>query len=473
MVTKTIVFIFALVLISIASANREEYETIFDVFEDNYANVTSLSTVCKNALQHYNITHILSRIREHTTEAQLQIGGKPLPLNEVLGVSALNLFQISPDMMALVAATRHKNFMSGGIEDVAQNNPPDHYVPRDKPFVFSEQFDSLMAEVTEPDSPYTPLFGTEDVTLMQGYVLEESANDASSRAGRAISVLLNHLVKNIGTNDQDKFTILFADESNIADAVQVTSVEQFAQALVASGWRFRSFVKQRVSLFMLLVMKDEKTGTFTDVPASIFVRTGYENATIPSGHAEFCWNLYNGTLNTTICFFTGSGIRGTTFGWQWPAKDWAGENIFSDVRDQDKALELLSYAALYGNLANYVAAKNKLLDYGYGVLGLCNDAVAVMQMVQQGHVDIYPLVMDRELVLESFEEWREKVGNSEKAEKLLWALKEMPDDRKDNNSMKERALKSIPFVPGKELYRSTVAARRILSDPSIKRTPSE
>jgi hypothetical protein len=459
-----VVFFFVVLCIGVGLSTHnitQPYETIFDLEEENYANLTSLTTVCKNALLHYNITEILALIREHTTEAQLEIAG--LPLNEVLGISALNLFQISPAMMAVVAATRNKNFNTGGIEDIVQTNPPEHYVPQDKEFVFSRDFNKLMEAVTEPDQPYSPLFGTEDFTLLQGYVLEPSANDASSRAARAISVLLNHFVNNILVHDESKrFSVQFDDPSGTTDGIRATNVEQFINALHAAGWQFRTFIKQRISLFMLLVMRDEKTGAITDVPASIFVRTGYENATVPSGHAEFCWNLSNGTLNSTVCFFTGSGIRGTTFGWQWPAKDWAGENIFTNVADPEKSMDLMKYAAVYGSLANYVASKNKLFDFGYGVLGLCNDAVAVLQMIAQGHVDIYPLVMDKELILNLFDEWKEQVGESERVEKIRWALTQMPDDRQDNPSMRERALKSIPYAPGKELYKSTAEARRII-----------
>jgi hypothetical protein len=79
--------------------------------------------------------------------------------------------------------------------------------------------------------------------------------------------------------------------------------------------------------------------------------------------------------------------------------------------------------------------------------------------------------MDKELLMSLFDEWRQNellTPYKDKIEKIKLAITEIPDDRKENPTMKERVLKSIPYRPGRELYRSTAEARHIISEYSDK-----
>ncbi|KAL0488840.1 protein transport protein sec71 [Acrasis kona] len=452
-------------------ARCQSYETIFDVYEDKYPNVTSLSTVIQDALQYYNISEILKEISVHTTDAQFEIAGKIQKLNDVLGISAMNLLQISPDMMAVVAETRNKNWGKGlsGIENVIQSQPATDFIPG-QTFHFNNDLQALMENVTEPDSPYTPILSTSKYTLMQGWILPKEANNKNSRFARAISIILNRLVENLSShNESTTFSVLFDGQDGTTTAV--SSVPDFLGMLTQLGFTFKASVQQRISLVMLAVVRDEETGLISDVPASIFIRTGFGNATLASGHAELCWTVNNQTLNSSFCFFTGSGIRGTTFGWQWPAKEWAGHQKFTKVTDNKKACELLNYASHYASLANHVASEHSLYDFGYAVLGLCNDAVAVMQMIVQNEVDVYPLIMNKELLLEEIEKRKQFGKVTEEITLIEDALRRMPDDRVRNKSMRERALKSIPFERGQELYKSTLDARNIIEGYGVEEKP--
>lgn len=192
-------------------------------------------------------------------------------------------------------------------------------------------------------------------------------------------------------------------------------------------------------------------------------------AVVPAGHSEmvFSFRATEATrgpklsANTTFL----QGTEGTGFsasnGYEVPA--WLGLTTSAQLT-QGKAAEALVYAGAFTDVVQAASKQLGLYAEGYGVTGVCNDSIAVIEQALVGKTSAYPLLMQDDTLLPQLEQ---RVRNSEaqaagRYRRLAQAVRELPSDAQLNESSQERLLASFPWKRGEEPFASTVDARRIL-----------
>ena len=105
-----------------------------------------------------------------------------------------------------------------------------------------------------------------------------------------------------------------------------------------------------------------------------------------------------------------------------------------------------------------------LVAAGYGVTGVCNDSVAVIQQAITGTTTAYPLLMRDDTLLGEFQK---RLGDKNYRDDpeyrtLKQAIDELPSDVQANATSKQRAIASLPWAAGAEPFKSTAHARATL-----------
>ena len=124
----------------------------------------------------------------------------------------------------------------------------------------------------------------------------------------------------------------------------------------------------------------------------------------------------------------------------------------------------LSVAGAFTDVVEDAAKRLDLYADGYGITGVCNDSVAVVQQAVTGNATQYPLLMNDDVLLG---ELKKRLSDGDRTgdatyRSLKKAIGDLPSDTKPNPSAQRRALQSLPWEAGKEPLQSTVDARRIL-----------
>ncbi len=144
----------------------------------------------------------------------------------------------------------------------------------------------------------------------------------------------------------------------------------------------------------------------TDARIPVWMKTGYSIAgqeyAVPMGHSQHEFRIWGPVVNARVAFYL--GISGAGF---HPVTDhrpdWTGERAEEALNEQRKSdfpriLKTADYATMY-LLRNRAERGHRPAD-GYGILGVCNDGNAVLEMAR--HRDLkfvasYPLARDPEL----------------------------------------------------------------------------
>ena len=214
---------------------------------------------------------------------------------------------------------------------------------------------------------------------------------------------------------------------------------------------------------------------YLDVPAPMMIKTGLKDglgkeAVVPAVHSEMVVSIKAGPnargpkFDADLKFY--QGVSGTGF---FPCNmnadpAWCGKSTQASLSGA-KALEAITVAGAFTDLVNTTAKEKNLYADGYGVTGVCNDSVAVVQQAVTGHADAYPLLMKDEVLYGAL---KERLGDANKADdptyrEIRRAMKDLPSDVHTNASSKRRALASLPWAAGREPFASSEEARRILS----------
>lgn len=94
--------------------------------------------------------------------------------------------------------------------------------------------------------------------------------------------------------------------------------------------------------------------------------------------------------------------------------------------------------------------------------GVCNDSVAVISKIAADRIDEYPLLMNDSTlttVLDTFKA-------DERYAKIASAIQAIPSDVTKSDSAATRALASITWSKGGDVFASTTEARHILAEIS-------
>ncbi len=306
--------------------------------------------------------------------------------------------------------------------------------------------------------------------LWQGDVKNDKLDDRAAKKNIVLAEIFDRLASNPTAAKGE----LFAVEHN---GHRFTRLQNFVAELVKDGHTVEATIGHRVADFCALKTK-APDGSILDVPAAVLVKTGITDAAgneavVPGVHSEVVFRVRSGPstkgekLDGDIKWY--QGVPNTGF---FPCdlmrkSTWTGAVEVAHL-DQAKALEAISLAAALGDVIQDVGRQLNLAMSGYGVTGVCNDSVAVIQQATTGRATGYPLFMRDDVLLPEIQKrLKDKNHRDDHAlQTLQVAIGQVPSDdvaRVAGSSQKTRALASIPWTAGNEPFTSVQDARTILS----------
>jgi hypothetical protein len=299
--------------------------------------------------------------------------------------------------------------------------------------------------------------------------LPSATSDDQVKRNRVVAEVFGRLANNASAADGQKFTATYGGQS-------YTKLDDFLGALKADGYSVDVSFNTRVANFSDLktAVPGSNPPKYLDVPAPLMIKTGVRDAlgkeaVVPAGHSEMIISLHSGPntkgpkLDTDTKFY--QGMSGTGFFpanvWQDPS--WCGGVTTAKVSG-DQALDAVKLAGTYTDLVNTTAKKLNLYADGYGVTGVCNDSVAVVEQAVTGTSTQYPLLMKDEVMMGGIKQHLTDSDKSDDASyvRLRDAIAKLPSDTRVNATTKQRALTSMPWAAGQEPFGSSQAARKIL-----------
>lgn len=401
-------------------------------------------------------------------------------LNQVLdGLQAKTGVAVPPDVRAAVlsnpaALTKAMELTPGQLSNgiLAMNGayqagklkapePPKQLLP--------QQFD--LAKLDQVAAP-RPQSTMKELApgLFQGD-LPSAASDQQVLRNRVLAETFGRLANNPSLPPGERFSVTHGGK-------EFTSLEAFARQLQADGYEVQVTFEQRIANFSNLktVVPGSSPPQYLDVPAPLMVKTGLKDAlgkeaVVPAVHSEMIVSIKGGPdakgpkFDADLKFY--QGTSGTGF---FPCNvhaepSWCGRVNQGTVTGAD-ALKAIAVAGAFTDVVNTTAKAMNLYADGYGVTGVCNDSVAVVQQAVTGKATQYPLLMRDEVLYGAL---KERLSDADKSDDPAYrairkAMRELPTDLRRNDSQKERALASLPWAAGREPFVSSEEARRILSE---------
>lgn len=274
-----------------------------------------------------------------------------------------------------------------------------------------------------------------------------------------------------------------ADNANISPSKQFKlqyngqeyrRLDALLQALVDSGHQVDVEINHRIANFAALHAQTPD-GKLLDVPAPLMVRTGVKDAdgteaVVPAVHSELLIHVRPGpgttgpAVNADVKWYQGVSSTGFFACDIHATPEWAGKKTADRFTGAD-ALHSIKLAGMLSDVINASAEAQHLKAAGYGVTGVCNDSVAIIQHALTGRATGYPLLMrDESLKGEIDHRLSDRDRRDDPDYQLLaTTIAAVPSDVTANPTLRERALASIPWSDGAEPFTSTVDAKRILA----------
>lgn len=335
------------------------------------------------------------------------------------------------------------------------------------PNLLPQQFDlSKMDDVVAP----RPKLEMKELApgLFQGD-LPSTTSDQQLKRNRVLAEVFGRLSNNASLPDGERFSVTH-------NGKQFTQLDAFATQLEADGYEVNVSFEQRIANFSNLktTVPGSSPPKYLDVPAPLMIKTGMKDAlgkeaVVPAVHSEMVVSIKAGPnargpkFEADLKFY--QGVSGTGF---FPCNTtaspaWCGKSQQASLTG-DQALKAISVAGAFTDVVNKTAKEKNLYADGYGVTGVCNDSVAIVQQAVTGRADAYPLLMKDAVLHDAL---AERLSDANKADDPAYkairkAMRELPSDVRANESQKRRALASLPWAAGKEPFASSEEARRIL-----------
>ncbi|MCA2978499.1 MAG: hypothetical protein INH37_09470 [Myxococcaceae bacterium] len=399
------------------------------------------------------VTKLLERLQQQTglslpPELVAQVKQNPAALTRAL--------EVTPGQMAGGVAALNAAYREGKVKNPA---PRENLLPR--------QFD--LAKLDSLDLP-RPKSELKEVApgLFTGDV-PSTASDAEVKQNRVMAEVFQRLSRNPTAAPGERFEVTLDGKTH-------TTMEGFLEGLRQAGYDVSVRFDSRIANFAAL--KAAVPGTqppqLVDVPAPLMVKTGITDAlgreaVVPASHSEMMVFVKAGpaargpALDVTARYY--QGTSGTGF---FPANvhaepEWLGR-ASSPVLKGPEAQRAIALAGAFTDVVEDTAKRLNLYADGYGITGVCNDSVAVVQQAVTGRATQYPLLMNDGVLLG---ELQRRLSDGDRTgdagyRALRQAIAELPSDVRPNPSAARRALASLPWVAGREPFQSTVDARRIL-----------
>lgn len=398
-------------------------------------------------------TKLLEKLQQQTgvmvpPEVLAQVKQNPAALTRAL--------EVTPGQMSGGIAALNAAYKAGKVKNPA---------PREN--VLPQKFD--LAKLGELDLP-RPKSELKEIApgLFTGDVAS-TASDAEVKQNRVMSEVFQRLSRNATAAPGEQFEVTLSGKAH-------TSMDSFLQGLKDAGYDVSVRFDSRVANFAAL--KAAVPGTqppqLVDVPAPLMIKTGItdalgKEAVVPAAHSEMMVfiksgpNTHGPALDATTRYYQGTG--GTGF---FPANvhaepEWLGRASSPVLKGAD-AMKAVRLAGAFTDVVEDAAKRLDLYADGYGITGVCNDSVAVVQQAVTGNATQYPLLMNDSVLLG---ELQRRLSDGDRTgdagyRALKKAIGELPSDARPNPSAARRALESLPWESGREPFQSTVDARRIL-----------
>jgi hypothetical protein len=304
--------------------------------------------------------------------------------------------------------------------------------------------------------------------LSRGDVPNASMSDAAVKKNVVLAEIIDRLSDNAGKPKADRFVV----EHN---GGRFTSLPHFIEALRKDGYTVEAKITHRVADFFALKTQ-APDGSILDVPMAAMVKTGFKDAAgneavVPSVHSEVVFSIRAGQhsadpkLDGDVKFY--QGVPNTGF---FPCdamrtSTWAGTVTVATLGDDD-ATKALTLAGVLSDVIQDASIQHQLAMSGYGVTGVCNDSVAIIQQAMTGTVTAYPLFMRDDVLLPEIGKRLVDTNRTDDAalKVLKAAIEQAPSDDKPNATSAKRALASIPWAAGQAPFASTETARSILAN---------
>jgi len=298
--------------------------------------------------------------------------------------------------------------------------------------------------------------------------LPGALGDAQVKTSRVLAEVLDRLSRNASAGAGETFSVTYRGKA-------YERSDELLAALRAGGHEVKVTFEQRAANFADLKtpVPGSNPPAWLDVPAPLMLRTGIRDpagneAVLPAAHSEMIVSITGPELDTQVRFF--QGVDGTGFFPRGASAEpkWLGRVTHGEVSGE-RALEAVRLAGALSDVIGTSARAANLYADGYGVTGVCNDSVAVVQQALMGRADQYPLLMRDEVL---FGVLKQRLSDAELRDDptyraLKKAIEALPSDVQSNPTLRERALCSIPWSEGQEPFTSTVLARRILGGSSL------
>lgn len=298
--------------------------------------------------------------------------------------------------------------------------------------------------------------------------LPSALPDAQVKQNRVMAEVFDRLSANASAPAEQRFDVSYGGKT-------YARLDDFLGALKADGYRVDVSFDQRAANFADLktLVPGSTPPKYLDVPAPLMVKTGFKDAAgheaiVPAAHSQMVISLRAGPdtsgpkLDSDTRFF--QGINGTGFfpDGVWADPTWVGK-VTHGTLSGDQALKAVELAGAFTDLVNSTAKAMNLYGDGYGITGVCNDSVAVVQQAMTGRADEYPLLMKDEVL---YGELKKRLSAKDADvglyQDLGQAIRDLPSDARPNATARARALASLSWAPGAEPFDSTAEARRIL-----------
>ncbi len=373
--------------------------------------------------------------------------GRPIPAKQFAARikdprTVQELFSVGlPELVAGFAAAQAVVDAQGGAAGENSFRLPNRVSLREAP----THFDAAPAE---PQQLYGNLYR---YAIPSGIAAEEV------KMRSAFGEILDRLALNRSTAEEGRFRVVYRDTKH-------SDFDGFVDALVQRGHRIEMDLSSEVADFVHLMVR-KPDGTLREVQSEVRIRTGYftpEGAEIiiPAVHSHFILRVAGPDVSTAVEFY--QGTYGTHF---YPSvlvrgESWVGIRT-STTCGPDKAIKALKAAGLYLEVLQGISREDALFAGGYGQSGICNDSVAVIEMLLNGRATVYPLLINKERVLDYLDALiRERPALAERYRRLRRAVEQMPSDVTPNPTQPRRILDSIPYGPGPTPYPGFNDARR-------------
>jgi hypothetical protein len=303
--------------------------------------------------------------------------------------------------------------------------------------------------------------------LWRGDVPNAGMSDAAAKQNIVLAEIVDRLADNAGKPQKERFVVEHRGG-------RYTSLPHFIEALQKDGYTVEAKITHRVADFVALKTK-APDGSILDVPVAAMVKTGVKDAkgreaVLPSVHSEVVFSIragahssdpklegdikwYQGVPNTG--FFPCETMRKST---------WTGTTTAATIPAQD-GLKAITLAGVLADVIQDVSHKEGLAMAGYGVTGVCNDSVAILQQAMTGQVTGYPLFMRDAVLLKEIDLRLNDTNRTDDSalKTLKAAIVAVPSDDAPNATSTTRALASIPWPAGQAPFFSTETAREVLA----------